>query len=67
MVTWFRSHVEVNRWGRIFILLAALIEGVNAAFNFQEGKVGWGAWWSLVTVFCLFAAIFAAPTTKKDG
>jgi hypothetical protein len=66
VVTWFRSHVEVGRWGRIFIIVAALIEGVNAVFNFRDGKTGWGIWWGLVAAFALFAAVFAGSTNKES-
>lgn len=67
MVTWFRSHVEIGRWGRVVLVLAALIEGVNAALNFHDGKVAWGIWWGFVAALALFAAIFARPMTKKDS
>lgn len=67
MVTWFRSHVEIGRWGRMVLVLAALIEGDNAVFDFQEGKAAWGLWWGFVAAVALFAAIFAAPMTKKDS
>jgi hypothetical protein len=65
VVTWFRRHVEVNKWGRITLVFAAAIELSNAAFNCQDGKYAWATWWGFVGVFALFAAIFAAPTPKK--
>lgn len=41
--------------------------GDNAVFDFQEGKAAWGLWWGFVAAVALFAAIFAAPMTKKDS
>lgn len=66
MVTWFRRHVEVGKWGRATFAFAACLEGINAVFDFRDGKYGWAAWWGFVAAFALFAAIVAAPMPKKE-